>query len=152
MTEERVGRVPRVARAILGLALPRRDRAYALADLEEDFEERVGREGEGAARRWYRAQVVRSLRPLLLGRIGRAVTGGRGTTTTGGRSAAGGGWGMGMQNFMSSLAYAARTLAKTPMTVVITVLSLGLGIGAVTTVFAVADGLFHPPAAGLQGA
>jgi len=50
-----------MARAVLGLALPWRDRAYALADLEEEFEERVRRDGAGAARRWYRAQVVRSL-------------------------------------------------------------------------------------------
>jgi len=57
---------------------------------------------------------------------------------------------MGMHNFVNSLAYAVRTLAKAPVTVVITVLSLGLGIGAVTTVFAVADGLFHPPAPGLR--
>ncbi len=57
---------------------------------------------------------------------------------------------MGLQNFVNNLAYAGRTLAKAPMTVVITVLSLGLGIGAVTTVFAVADGLLHPPSPGLR--
>lgn len=150
MREEQRGGVPRAMRALLTLALPRKDRAYALADLEEEFEERVRRDGVGPARRWYRGQALRSLRPLLRGRLAGAVAGGRRMTTEGGRPATGGGWGMGMQNFVNSLAYALRTLAKAPMTVLITVLSLGLGIGAVTTVFAVADGLFHPPAPGLR--
>lgn len=57
---------------------------------------------------------------------------------------------MGMRNFFRDLAFALRTLAKAPMTVAITVVSLGLGIGAVTTVFATAEGLLYPPAPGLR--
>jgi predicted permease len=53
---------------------------------------------------------------------------------------------MGIQGFLRDLAYAVRKLAKAPMTVLITVLSLGLGLGAMTTVFTVANGILHPPA------
>jgi predicted permease len=56
----------------------------------------------------------------------------------------------GLRNVPNDLAYVARTLVKAPVTVAITVLSLGLGIGAVTTVFAVADALLYPPAVGLR--
>ena len=53
---------------------------------------------------------------------------------------------MGIQGLLRDFTYAVRTLAKAPVTVLITVLSLGLGLGAVTTVFTVANGILHPPA------
>ena len=57
---------------------------------------------------------------------------------------------MGAQNLIADVTYAVRTLSRAPMTVFITVLSLGLGIGGVTTVFNVTDSLLHPPAPGLR--
>jgi predicted permease len=136
-------RPPRLARSILALLLPRAHRPYALADLDEEFEARA-RVSPGWARAWYRGQVARSVAPLLGERLrvwrrpkitDRArVSGGRG------------GWEMGIQGLLRDFAYAARTLAKAPMTVLITVLSLGLGLGAMTTVFTVANGILSPPA------
>jgi predicted permease len=54
---------PRIARALLWLVLPEADRAAALSDIDEEFEERCLRDGRGWAVRWYRAQVRRSLWP-----------------------------------------------------------------------------------------
>jgi predicted permease len=53
---------------------------------------------------------------------------------------------MGMHGLLLDFVFAVRTLAKAPMTVLITVLSLGLGVGAMTTVFTVANGILHPSA------
>ncbi len=57
---------------------------------------------------------------------------------------------MGMQHFAADLRYALRTLARSPTTVLITVVSLGVGLGAVTTVFTVTDGVLHPAAPWLR--
>lgn len=55
----------------------------------------------------------------------------------------------GVDGLARELLIAGRTLARTPLTVLVTVVSLGLGIGAVTTVFTAADALLWPPAPGL---
>ncbi len=60
---------PRVSRALLATILHPADRECALADLEEEFETRVARDGERAARHWYRAQVRMSVVPALLRQI-----------------------------------------------------------------------------------
>lgn len=52
---------------------------------------------------------------------------------------------MGIQGLVNDFTYALRTLAKAPTTVLVTVLSVGIGLGAVTTVFTVADGILDPP-------
>ncbi len=57
---------------------------------------------------------------------------------------------MSAQNFTSDVRYAVRMLARSPLTVLVTVLSLGVGLGAVATVFTVADGVLHPPAPWLR--
>ena len=62
-------RGPWMLRALLASALHRDDRRYALADLDEEFEDRLERAGKGAARRWYRSQVMRSMVPALRGRV-----------------------------------------------------------------------------------
>ncbi len=119
---------PRLARKLLSLALPQEHRPYALADLDEEFEARV-RVSAWRARAWYRGQVGRSLAPLVAERLRRSW-----------RHKPRG------QGLLQDFTYAARKLSKAPMTVLITVLSLGLGLGAVTTVFTVADGILHPRA------
>lgn len=46
-----------------------------------------------------------------------------------------------MRNFYRDLIYALRALGRAPLLVVVTVVSLGLGIGAATSVYTVANGL-----------
>ena len=55
-----------------------------------------------------------------------------------------------MHQRFEDLRYAVRTLLRAPMTVAVTVLSLALGIAAVTTVFMVSEAILAPPAAGLD--
>ncbi len=51
-----------------------------------------------------------------------------------------------VENVWQDFRVGLRSLRKSPGVVIITVLSLGFGIGAVTTVFSIANGLlFHPP-------
>jgi predicted permease len=62
-------RPPLVAHLLLRLLLHPVDRDPALTDLEEEFETRAVRDGAGAAARWYRAQVRRSVWPAIERRL-----------------------------------------------------------------------------------
>ena len=52
---------PRLALWILRSRLPAEDREFAIGDLEEEFLDRVERDGPARARRWYWRQALRSL-------------------------------------------------------------------------------------------
>ena len=73
-------RPPRLARWILAVTLHRDDRAPALADLDEEFDSRVARDGRKSALRWYRTQARQSLAPALARRWA-PRTGGPGLVT-----------------------------------------------------------------------
>lgn len=62
-------RPPALFRLALAAALHPNDRAYAVADMEEEFGERYQSHGKRHARRWYRSHVVQSLIPALRGRF-----------------------------------------------------------------------------------
>ncbi len=137
------GRVkpPRLSRALLSLLLHSRDRRFALADLDEDFERDISRYGAPAARRRYTIQVVRSILPGIRLRLKHHSHGTRPrrrpTPSTRGYS---------MRHLLTDFRYAFRTLAKAPLAMVVTVVSLGLGIGATTFVFTVTNAfLFRAP-------
>jgi len=122
------------------------DRRYALADLEEEFEERVERLGAWSARRWYRAQVMRSLPHALPGRFARRRAMGKN-----GKSMNGEGMMRGrMQNILTDLRLATRSLRKAPGVLLITVVSLGVGIGAMTAVFGVANSILFRGGVGIS--
>ncbi len=65
---------PRLARAVLSRLTHPVDREHVLADLDEAFERLASSHGAGAARRWYRAQALRSL-PLGVALLGDAARG-----------------------------------------------------------------------------
>jgi predicted permease len=64
-------RPPRLAEAILSGLLPERDRAAIIGDMSEEYRARAAADGERAARRWYRRQVVRGMGPALARRTRR---------------------------------------------------------------------------------
>ncbi len=142
--------VPRISRWILSRLLQPNDRRYALADMAEDYQRCLQEKGVRAARRWYRGQTVRSVLPCFKHRISRyAERFKHGSTTPGHRSNDVRRVRFGrtmIQHLLSDIRFAVRTLAKTPLVIVVTVVSLGLGIGATTFVFTVTNALlFRAP-------
>lgn len=127
-------RPPAVARWILERLSPAHDRPFVLSDLAEEFEARAEAEGLRKARRWYRAQVLRSVPPTIARRLREA------------RPFSGAREGARLFGLGGDVRYALRRLAATPVQVVVTVVSLGIGIGLATSVFAVANAfLLQPP-------
>ena len=133
---------PRLSRLILSLALDRRDRAYALSDLEEEFAERCAANGARRARRWYRGQVVSSIAPALRGRfVSRREPAGPLPSQTSGTAL--------LFDLLADVRLSARGLLKAPLVLVVTVLSLGAGIGVVTIAFALVNEVVVRPPTGL---
>ena len=103
-----------------------------LGDLEEEFLQRTRSEGEAAAARWYRRQVLRSLLTTFATRV---------TSTAGDL-------GMGQtlsDSFGQDVRHALRTFARNPGFAGVAVLTLGLGIGAATAVFTVFESVLLRP-------
>lgn len=119
---------PRVARWLFSQLLPPTDRRFALADLDEEYARRSLSRSRGHAWTWYWLQLAKSLMPLLGMRVSRLPN----------------------ESFGADVRYALRTLSKTPLTVLAIVVSIGLGVGAVTTVFAVASQVLWAPPVGLD--
>jgi len=135
----RGGRRPRppvLSRWIVRLASAAEDREYVVSDLAEEYEARRASSGAWKARWWYRRQVARSVVPLGVDRV-------RGLVRTSG------GGGGGLADLGSDFRYALRRLAAAPVQVIVTVLSLGIGIGLVTSVFAVANAFLMKSPGGL---
>jgi len=133
---------PGLFRLVLKAALHPRDRAYAIADMDEEFGERCRSDGKRHARWWYRTQVVRSLLPALQGRFVRRheaipVVPVRSYLAM-------------ISDFFTDIRMSARGLAKTPLVLIVTVLSLGTGIGAVTVTLAVLNEVLVAPPVGLE--
>ncbi len=126
-------RVPRLARALVAVVTPDDDRAFVLADLGEEYARLRAEAGPWAARGWYWRQAVAAVRPGLGRRFARRTTVVDRVATD--RRAH---W---PASLGGDLKYAARRLRQAPLVAVVTVASLGLGIGATTTVFSVANSL-----------
>ncbi len=153
---------PRIARALLSVVLPAADRRFALADLEEELEQRVARDGAGSARSWYRRQVLRSVLPGLRSRIAvlsrplpgqvaggaQRVKGALGSAEDRHRMARR--RGNPVMTFLGDLRFGFRSLRRSPLALTVTVLSLGLGIGAVTAAYAVVNSLLFRAPVGLS--
>ena len=125
-------RVPSLARLLLHLVADPARRDEQLGDLAEEHALRAERDAR-AADQWYRRQVLGSLGPNLAIRLGRAVRSrerrGDGTMRTLGRD----------------LGLALRGMRRNPAFSAVIIGTLGLGIGAVTTIFSVVHGLVLDP-------
>jgi predicted permease len=122
-------RPPRLAEWIASKTTPRRERAWVLGDLQEDFTAMAGSATPRAARRWYWSQVIRSL-PRNLFRSARPdppqPPERRGALLTG---------------FGLDVRVATRALRAHPGFSAVAILSLGFGIGAATAMFSVVDAM-----------
>lgn len=113
---------PRLSRSMLALLLPGRMRPFVLDDLGEEFHARARKEGRAAARRWYRRQVLAGAGPALRMRW-RSMAGVLGADS--GR--------------------AVRRLGRSPGFAVVTIVTVGLGLGATTAIFALVNGILLRP-------
>ena len=130
----RSARPPRLARTLLRIAAPPDDRAFLVADLDDEFAERVSDQSPRLARRWYRALVARSLWPLVSGRLysrrHRADSTPKGT---------------GVMRLIRDFRFAFRSLTISRAHTVVAVLTLAAGIGVNVAVFSILDSVLLRP-------
>lgn len=122
---------PRLATWLLGASLSERERVYVVGDLEEEFEARARQDLRGA-RRWYWAQVVRSL-PRNLARKRRSRERERGDRAS--RVGA----------VLRDAAQALRLFGRHPARSAVLVGTLALGVGTNVALFAVVNGVVLRP-------
>lgn len=134
--------IPGLARRLLRAALHPEDRIFALADLEEEFEERLDTEGRRSARAWYRSQVVRSILPALRGRLRPRRPSRPDAPAPPSRSPIGDLW--------MDIRHSTRSMVRSPLLMLVTVVSLGAGLGASSLAFALFTAVVFPSAAGLE--
>jgi hypothetical protein len=115
-----------VASTLLRAACPPEERAYLLADLDEEFSARCAAQGVAAARRWYRAQVLASLIPLVRRRISLLRFRTRPGPTM-------------LETILQDARYTFRSFRARPGFTLVAVSTIGLGIGANTAIFSVLD-------------
>src|SRR3954468_4255345 len=118
---------PRLAVALLRAAAPAAERAFIIADLDEEFAQLQQQAGRAAAFRWCWAQVARSLVPLLGSRVRSLRV-----------SAALGG-------VLGDLRYAVRLFRRVPLVSASLVLAIAGGIGATTALVSVMEGVVLQP-------
>ena len=128
------GQPPQLARWILRIATPRDDRAFLVADIDDEFAERAREQSPRLARHWYRAQVARSLAPLVSGRWHSRR-----------RRAAAAPKGTGVMRVIRDLRFAFRSLAVSRAHTAVAVLTLAAGIGVNVAVFSILDSVLLRP-------
>lgn len=124
-------RPPRLARWLLSKSLPKGERATVLAEMEVLFRERASRQGRARATRWYLRRAVGF--PVRL---------------AGERLRRGPGW-PGASEWVRDLRFGARTLARHPAYTLVSLLTLGVGVAALATVYSAAHWVLLRPVPGV---
>jgi predicted permease len=123
---------PKVPAWLVAVSAPSERRDAQLGDLQEELEERA--EAGRAARAWYWRQALLSFGPNVMYRIRRTL---RTRATSQGD-------GM-METLLQDLRLAVRAIRKSPGFSALVALTLGLGIGANSTIFSAVYGLILDP-------
>jgi len=114
--------------------MPAAQRDAVLGDAEEEFRRRVGRDGEAAARRWYRRQAVRSVPAALWHRVGDA----RAAWRSEWKAERMGAW-------LTDIRMAMRALRRRPGFSATVLIILAIGVGATTALFGIYRTVFLEP-------
>ncbi len=138
----------RALRTLLSHAFHAEDREVALADLDEELEHRRSEQGDKPAERWFAAQALRSLVPALRGRRVWARVARRSGRLESDRPTLA----QSLHTALSDFRRSTRDVARRPLSMLVTVVSLGLGIGAVTATYSIVDELLLSPPVGLRDA
>ena len=121
---------PALLRRLLERLLPADLREFVTGDMEEGFRTRARRDGLGSARLWYLRQALRSLRDTRgASRAGRPRDRNPGL----------------LDRLRQDIRGACRSLRRAPGFSALTVLTLGLGLGATVGIFAVLHGVVLSP-------
>ncbi|MGH7505764.1 MAG: ABC transporter permease, partial [Longimicrobiales bacterium] len=132
-----------IVRVALRWLLPDRERGAVLSELRELWERRVGREGEARARQWYGRQLRGYPFRLLRDRSRQLI---RGTVRDQGGSANGSDHGAGVHaGIGGDVKHALRGWSRSPVLALTIVLTVGLGLGASTAMFAVVRAVLLDP-------
>ena len=127
---------PRLARLLLRL-LPRAGREYVSGDLEEEYRGRmVPERGQRGADSWFWGQVLRSLVAFARHRSTPSNNPFRRQSPR-------------LRGSLSDLRFALRILTHRPGFAAVTILTLGVGIGAATSVFSAANWILYRPVPGV---
>jgi putative ABC transport system permease protein len=131
---------PLLARLLLGIITPKRDRQFLISDLAEEFEILIaeGRSKNGA-NIWYWHQVLASIPSGLKRKKNPSVSSGGHQRTTGRRGITA------LDSVLSDVRFALRTMIRRPGFVAIAVLTLGLGIGASSAIFSAVNSVTMRP-------
>src|SRR5256885_2996146 len=124
-------RPPRLAEWIIRTVAPPNDARWLMQDLAEEMAERAGCESAAACRRWYWSQTIRSIVPLWRRRLTTLIASHRGDHM----------W----NDLAQDLRFAVRLSARTPLTTIVVIATLVLGLGATTSVFSVVDAVLIRP-------
>lgn len=126
---------PRLYERLLSLVADGRDREWIVGDLREEYARRAASDGERAATRWYRGQVLKAALPSLRRRLDREPS----------QDVRGGSGGARFDALRLDLRLVRRQLARTPLFTAGAVLTLGLGLGLATAIFSVVNGVLLRP-------
>ena len=116
----------RFALSLLSWRIPEPDREFIIGDLLEAFDEQRTNHGPRKARRWFWHETLH----LFIARWPATSTLPADPVTE-----------ASMDSFMQSLRFAVRSLGRAPALTLLVILTLGLGIGATTSVYSVASRL-----------
>ena len=124
---------PRLARLLLRLVVPRRDREYVVRDLAEEFDTLMAAGASPRrARRWYWRQVLSSVPSSITRRRRR-------------RSGVSPDRFMRLGGLSTDLRYTIRSMRKQPFFSAITIVTLALGVGATSGMFTVVNNVLIKP-------
>jgi putative ABC transport system permease protein len=126
-------RPPRLARLLLRLVTPKRERRFVVGDLDEELASLAAAGQERRAlRRWYWRQA--------LGSVGPGLKRYRNARPAGPRRS-----GAGVERAWQDLRFSVRMLRRTPVLSLVIIATLGLGIGLSSTVFNITNAFMHKP-------